>query len=133
MLARFLPPSTMISHLQISRARLAFILGGLAMFGPFSIDTVFPAFPAMARDLGVGKLAMQQTISVYLIGYAAMSLFHGPISDAIGRKKVLLARIVVFTLAAALPRCRPSSACCPTPSSPACCRRWSAAAACIWR
>jgi DHA1 family bicyclomycin/chloramphenicol resistance-like MFS transporter len=89
----------MISHLQISRARLAFILGGLAMFGPFSIDTVFPAFPVMARDLAVGKVAMQQTISVYLIGYAAMSLFHGPISDAIGRKKVLLAGIVVFTLA----------------------------------
>jgi DHA1 family bicyclomycin/chloramphenicol resistance-like MFS transporter len=89
----------MISHLNISRARLAFILGGLAMFGPFSIDTVFPAFVVMARDLGVGKVAMQQTISVYLIGYAAMSLFHGPISDAIGRKKVLLAGIVVFTLA----------------------------------
>ena len=89
----------MIPHLSISRARLAFILGGLAMFGPFSIDTVFPAFPVMARDLGVGKVAMQQTISVYLVGYAAMSLFHGPISDAIGRKKVLLAGIVVFTLA----------------------------------
>ena len=89
----------MIPHLNISRARLAFILGGLAMFGPFSIDTVFPAFLVMADDLGVGKVAMQQTISVYLIGYAAMSLFHGPISDAIGRKKVLLAGIVVFTLA----------------------------------
>lgn len=88
----------MIPPQQISRARLALILGGLAMFGPFSIDTVFPAFPVMARDLGVGKVAMQQTISVYLIGYAAMSLFHGPISDAIGRKKVLLAGIVLFTL-----------------------------------
>ncbi|HEU0152153.1 MAG TPA: multidrug effflux MFS transporter [Arenimonas sp.] len=89
----------MIPHLSISRARLAFILGGLAMFGPFSIDTVFPAFLVMADDLGVGKLAMQQTISVYLVGYAAMSLFHGPISDAIGRKKVMLAGIAVFTLA----------------------------------
>ena len=88
----------MIPAQQISRARLALILGGLAMFGPFSIDTVFPAFPVMARDLGVGKVAMQQTISVYLVGYAAMSLFHGPISDAIGRKKVLLAGIVLFTL-----------------------------------
>lgn len=89
----------MTSQPHISRARLAFILGGLAMFGPFSIDTVFPAFPVMASDLGVGKVAMQQTISVYLMGYAAMSLFHGPISDAIGRRKVLLAGIVLFTLA----------------------------------
>lgn len=92
-------PTPMTSPQQISRARLAFILGGLAMFGPFSIDTVFPAFVVMAGDLGVGKVAMQQTISVYLFGYAAMSLFHGPISDAIGRRKVLLAGIVLFTLA----------------------------------
>jgi DHA1 family bicyclomycin/chloramphenicol resistance-like MFS transporter len=69
------------------------------MFGPFSIDTVFPAFGVMARDLGVGKVAMQQTISVYLLGYAAMSLFHGPISDAIGRRRVLLAGIAMFTVA----------------------------------
>ncbi len=85
--------------LTMSRGRLALILAGLAMFGPFSIDTVFPAFTAMARDLGVGKVAMQQTISVYLLGYAAMSLFHGPVSDAVGRRKVLLSGIVVFTLA----------------------------------
>ena len=85
--------------LQFSRRRLAFILGALAMFGPFSIDTVFPAFPVMAHDLGVGKLAMQQTISMYLLGYAAMSLFHGPISDAIGRRKGILAGLVVFILA----------------------------------
>ncbi|KFN49716.1 multidrug effflux MFS transporter [Arenimonas composti] len=83
----------------ISRRRLALVLAALAMFGPFSIDTVFPAFAVMARDLGVGKVAMQQTISVYLLGYAAMSLFHGPISDAIGRRRVLIAGVVVFTAA----------------------------------
>ena len=43
----------MMTRLGISRARLAFILGGLAMFGPFSIDTVFTAFPPMEQDLGV--------------------------------------------------------------------------------
>ena len=88
----------MISHLGITRTRLAFILGALAMFGPFSIDTIFPAFAAMERDLGVGKLAMQQTISSYLLGYAAMSLFHGPLSDALGRKPVILVGIVIFLL-----------------------------------
>jgi len=58
----------MIAHLKISRGRLAFILGALAMLGPFSIDTVFPAFAVMEAELGVGKMAMQQTISVYLLG-----------------------------------------------------------------
>ena len=82
-----------------SNRRLALILGGLAMFGPFSIDTIFPAFPQIAAELGADKVAMQQTISVYLLAYAAMSLVHGPLSDALGRRPVILAGLVVFALA----------------------------------
>ncbi|GAB3743521.1 multidrug effflux MFS transporter [Lysobacter olei] len=85
--------------LPISIRTLALLLGGLAMFGPFSIDTIFPAFPAMGAALGADKVAMQQTISVYLAAYALMSLVHGPLSDAIGRRKVILSGLAVFTLA----------------------------------
>jgi MFS transporter, DHA1 family, multidrug resistance protein len=88
-----------IQHLNISRTRLAFILGALAMLGPFSIDTIFPAFAIMQKDFGVDKVLMQQSISLYLLGYAAMSLFHGPLSDALGRRPVILTGIVIFTLA----------------------------------
>ncbi|MBC7991211.1 MAG: multidrug effflux MFS transporter [Luteimonas sp.] len=84
---------------KVSIPRLALLLGGLAMFGPFSIDTIFPAFPQMGGDFAADKLAMQQTISVYLLAYAAMSIVHGPLSDAIGRRKVILGGLVVFTLA----------------------------------
>jgi MFS transporter, DHA1 family, multidrug resistance protein len=82
-----------------STRRLALLLGGLAMFGPFSIDTIFPAFPAMGASLGADKLAMQQTISVYLVAYALMSLVHGPLSDAVGRRRVILGGLSVFVLA----------------------------------
>lgn len=81
------------------RRRLAPLLAALAMFGPFSIDTIFPAFPAIARDLDASPIAMQQTISVYMIAYALMSLFHGPLSDALGRRRVILAGVAVFVLA----------------------------------
>ena len=84
------PPST---------RRLALLLGGLAMFGPFSIDTIFPAFPQIGAQMGADKLAMQQTISVYLLAYAAMSLVHGPLSDALGRRRVILVGLAVFVLA----------------------------------
>src|SRR3546814_8037512 len=40
-----------------------------------------------------------QTISVYLIAYALMSVVHGPLSDAIGRRKVIIGGLAVFTLA----------------------------------
>ena len=85
----------------VSRRRLAVLLGGLAMFGPFSIDTIFPAFPQMAAALAVDAVALQQTISVYLLAYGLMSLVHGPLSDALGRKRVIVAGLVVFTLASA--------------------------------
>ncbi|HEY4582130.1 MAG TPA: multidrug effflux MFS transporter [Lysobacter sp.] len=81
--------------------RLALLLGGLAMFGPFSIDTIFPAFPAIGTQLGADAVAMQQTISVYLIAYALMSIVHGPLSDAIGRRRVILGGLVVFAAASA--------------------------------
>jgi MFS transporter, DHA1 family, multidrug resistance protein len=79
--------------------RLALLLGGLAMFGPFSIDTIFPAFGHIGAELGADKIEMQQTISVYLIAYALMSVVHGPLSDAIGRRKVIIGGLSVFALA----------------------------------
>lgn len=89
----------MAPHLPKSMGRLALLLAGLSMFGPFSIDAIFPAFPAMGESLGADKLAMQQTISAYLVAYALMSLVHGPLSDAIGRRRVILAGLLVFIAA----------------------------------
>ncbi len=85
---------------QNRRTRLlAPLLAGLSMFGPFSIDTIFPAFPAIAVQLHASPVAMQQTISAYLVPYALMSLLHGPLSDALGRRRVILGGVIVFVLA----------------------------------
>lgn len=81
------------------RRRLAPLLAALAMFGPFSIDTMFPAFPAIAKDLGASALAMQQTLSIYIIAYALTALLHGPLSDAFGRRRVILGGVGVFVFA----------------------------------
>lgn len=69
------------------------------MFGPFSIDTIFPAFGAIGDELHATPIAVQQTVSVYLIAYALMSLLHGPLSDALGRRRVILVSMVVFASA----------------------------------
>jgi MFS transporter, DHA1 family, multidrug resistance protein len=81
------------------RRSLPWLLAALSMIGPFSIDAVFPAFPLVGARFGVDAAALQQLVSVYLITYAAMSLFHGAISDAIGRKPVVVAGMLVYALA----------------------------------
>ena len=81
--------------------RIAFLIAGFGMFGPFSIDAIFPGFRLIAKDLAASPVMMQQIISVYLVGFGLMSLFHGPLSDALGRRKVVLWSTVVFVLASA--------------------------------
>jgi DHA1 family bicyclomycin/chloramphenicol resistance-like MFS transporter len=86
------------THRTVRRS-LPWLLAALSMIGPFSIDAVFPAFPLIGARFQVDDAALQQLISVYLVTYAAMSLFHGAISDAIGRKPVIVAGMLVYALA----------------------------------
>jgi DHA1 family bicyclomycin/chloramphenicol resistance-like MFS transporter len=69
------------------------------MISPFSIDTFFPSFHAIAADFGLSKWAVQQTLTVYMLPLAIMSLVQGPLSDAVGRRPVILAGLSVYTVA----------------------------------
>lgn len=81
------------------RWTLALLLACLGMLGPFSIDTYLPAFSGIAGSLGATPVQMQQTLSSYLLGFAVMNLFHGALSDSLGRRPVVLAGVALFTLA----------------------------------
>jgi DHA1 family bicyclomycin/chloramphenicol resistance-like MFS transporter len=81
------------------RWKLAVLLACLGMLGPFSIDTYIPAFAGIARSLVATPVQMQQTLSAYLFGFAILNLFHGALSDSLGRRPVILWGIAVFALA----------------------------------
>jgi MFS transporter, DHA1 family, multidrug resistance protein len=81
------------------RWALAVLLACLGMIGPFSIDTYLPAFTGIARTIGATPVEMQQTLSAYLFGFAVMNLFHGAMSDSLGRRPVVLWGVAIFTLA----------------------------------
>jgi DHA1 family bicyclomycin/chloramphenicol resistance-like MFS transporter len=83
------------------RWALAVLLACLGMLGPFSIDTYLPAFTGIAQSVGATPVQMQQTLSAYLLGFAVMNLFHGALSDSLGRRPVVLWGIALFTVASA--------------------------------
>lgn len=88
-----------LSPPSISFAALAVMLAALAMLGPFSVDTYLPAFPNIERALHASTLEVQQTLTAYMFAFAVMVLWHGPLSDAFGRRKIILIALGVFALA----------------------------------
>jgi DHA1 family bicyclomycin/chloramphenicol resistance-like MFS transporter len=77
---------------------LAVLIGGLSMVSPFSIDTFFPAFHAMEVALKVDSWQLQQVLTAYMLPFAFASLFHGPLSDAFGRRRVMIAGMALYTV-----------------------------------
>jgi MFS transporter, DHA1 family, multidrug resistance protein len=93
------PPAKSAIVAVPSRTRLAVMLAALAMLGPFSIDTYLPAFPEIEQSLGASALQVQQTMTAYLLAFAVMILWHGALSDSLGRRNVILVSLVVFVVA----------------------------------
>jgi DHA1 family bicyclomycin/chloramphenicol resistance-like MFS transporter len=77
---------------------LAAVLASLSMLGPFSIDAYLPAFPNVQASLHATPLEVQQSLTAYLLAFAAMVLWHGALSDAFGRRNVILVSLVAFLL-----------------------------------
>ncbi len=77
------------------------MLASMSALGPFSIDTYLPSFHDISAKLGATQLQVQQTLSVYLLAFAVMTLWHGAISDRFGRRRVILIALALFGLASA--------------------------------
>ncbi|MDR9828077.1 multidrug effflux MFS transporter [Vibrio sp. FNV 38] len=80
-----------INHRVLALAVLIISIGQLSM------GLVFPSLPWIAKDFSVSIDEAQLLVSVYLLGFGPSQFIYGPVSDALGRKKVLL-----FGLAVAL-------------------------------
>ena len=85
--------------MSASQTVISVVLAALAALAPFAIDTYLPAFHTMTIDLQASDLQIQQTLAIYLLPYAVMTLWHGAISDAIGRIKTIKWGLSLFVFA----------------------------------
>ena len=71
----------------------------LASLAPFAIDTYLPAFHIIADDFLTSPESIQQSLTFYLVPYTIMTLFHGAISDTIGRIRTIQWGLALFFVA----------------------------------
>jgi DHA1 family bicyclomycin/chloramphenicol resistance-like MFS transporter len=79
--------------------QLIVVLGSLIALGPLTIDMYLPAFPQLADELDTTAASVQLTLTGMLGGLAVGQLVIGPLSDAFGRRRPLLAGLVLHALA----------------------------------
>ncbi|OBK78120.1 multidrug effflux MFS transporter [Mycobacterium sp. 1164985.4] len=82
-----------------SRIRMIVVLGVMVALGPLTIDMYLPALPRIADELGVSSSVAQLTLTGTLLGLALGQLLVGPLSDSLGRRRPLMAGIVLHMLA----------------------------------
>lgn len=87
---------------SLRRGRLVWILGLLSAFAPLSIDMYLPALPSLARGLETSASIAQLSLTACLAGLAVGQLLAGPLSDALGRRRPLLAGVATYTAASLL-------------------------------
>jgi MFS transporter, DHA1 family, multidrug resistance protein len=75
------------------------LLTALVALGPLSTDLYLPSLPGLLRHFGADIAQVQLTLSIFLLGLAGGQLVYGPLSDRFGRRPVLLAGLVIYTLA----------------------------------
>ena len=79
------------------------LLAGLMALNAFAIDAMIPALPAIGDELGVSDHNRRQLVVVaYFFGFGSTQLIWGPLADRFGRKPVLAAGVLLYTLFAML-------------------------------
>jgi DHA1 family bicyclomycin/chloramphenicol resistance-like MFS transporter len=83
---------------EIGSRRWIVTLSAMTAVTALSIDMSLPAQPALAAAFGVAGSTAQLTLSLFLIGFAAAQIVTGYLSDVLGRRRVMLGGLALFTV-----------------------------------
>jgi DHA1 family bicyclomycin/chloramphenicol resistance-like MFS transporter len=84
---------------EVGSRRWIITLAALTAIVALSIDMSLPAQPTLARSFGVSAEIAALNLSLFMIAFAGVQIFIGYLSDAIGRRPVMIGGLAVFTLA----------------------------------
>src|SRR5215813_12013020 len=84
------------------RWAVALILFGVLFLGVSDTQLVAPLLPLIAQDLGTTPGHAGIIVTTYSLAAAGLALLVGPLSDRVGRKKILVSGLSLFTVASFL-------------------------------
>ncbi len=84
---------------KINTKGLLFLLGSLTALDPLTIDMYLPAFQQIQQDFATSMGKVELSVTTFFIGMAFGQLIYGPLTDRFGRRKPLLAGMVLYFLA----------------------------------
>jgi MFS family permease len=76
-----------------------FLLCGVLFLDGLDVSMVGVALPSIQADLGLSTSQLQWVVSAYVLGLGGVLLLGGRAADLLGRRRVLIAALSVFTLA----------------------------------
>lgn len=89
-------PPPALAGARIGPREFIALVATLMAMTALGIDSMLPALPAIAGDLGVQRANDQQwVVAVFMFGFSAGQLLWGPLSDRFGRKATLLAALAL--------------------------------------
>ncbi|MBH0162773.1 MFS transporter [Fictibacillus sp. 26RED30] len=81
------------------RRLLVYLVALAAFLGPFSQTIYVPLIPEVTKELHTTSFLVNFSISIYTIFLALMQMVYGPLTDSIGRRKVMLTGILIYLAA----------------------------------
>ena len=99
-----------MTHISESRRRgwtLGIVSTGLFMVVLDNL-VVSVALPSIRRELGASIQALEWTVNAYVLAYAVLLLTGAALGDLLGRKRVFIAGITLFTASSAVAALAPS-------------------------
>lgn len=93
----------------VSKAEFVAVMAFLMALNALAIDIMLPGMSEIGASLGVADENDRQfVITSYLLGFGAMQILFGPVSDRFGRKGPLLIGVGIYVLASAAAAFAPS-------------------------
>lgn len=87
---------------QLSERQIVLTLASLAAITPLAIDMYLPAIPTISHALNSSIPHVQLSVSLYFFGLALGQLIGGPISDAYGRRTMIIVGLSIFSISSFL-------------------------------